>query len=220
MIDNFVYDKKGEYKHNTVSIETLQLPTAEGGHNLIDLQARNEAIKLMKLRTYTNPVESQWPPWTKLADHILSLSAKSSVQCTVGHAQRRNFLLQGWPVYLQAETMPKTLQRMLRAADKHKVKFAPTEITPQMKLAMPFWYHLARAPGKNKTYREEYARCQIEVHEFWSMGEMAEHASKNWAPGHINEPMCQCTHCVADRRTGCINPIKCRASANRKLKAL
>ncbi|KAF8977802.1 hypothetical protein BDQ17DRAFT_1181091, partial [Cyathus striatus] len=127
-----------------ISMAILQPPADEGGHNLLDLKAQNEAIELMKLRTYTEPDPLWHAPWTRLADHTLALAAKAEVRRWIGHRQCHNFLLQDLDIYKNSKTLPKSLQCMLQAAKLHEAKFAPTEITLHMKLAMPFWYHLAR----------------------------------------------------------------------------
>ncbi|KAF8981933.1 hypothetical protein BDQ17DRAFT_1262602, partial [Cyathus striatus] len=45
LMDNFVFNKKGNTIHNSIGINILQLPIEEGGQNLLDINIRNTAIE-------------------------------------------------------------------------------------------------------------------------------------------------------------------------------
>ncbi|KAF8998822.1 hypothetical protein BDQ17DRAFT_1168770, partial [Cyathus striatus] len=125
----------------------LEMPINRG-FNLIDIQARNESIELMKLKSYANPDTTSSATWAKLTDSILASNATSKYKKHMGPAQLQNVLLQYWKVNLSVQSLPISLKRMLCATIKHEVKFTPTEITLQIKQTMPFWFHIGLKEGK------------------------------------------------------------------------
>ena len=64
----------GEDSSPRVTLDTLQRPRDEGGLNLLDIQARNEAIELMWLKSYLNFSDSR-PPWAIVTDIIIDAAA-------------------------------------------------------------------------------------------------------------------------------------------------
>ncbi|KAF6745620.1 hypothetical protein DFP72DRAFT_755963, partial [Ephemerocybe angulata] len=137
--DDFVYAKHGETKSNTIAMDVLFNDKDEGGLGLLDMEARNEAIDIMRLRTYLLPPEER-PIWCKLADALLARSAVAKFR-NVGTKALINPLTQNWRVNLSSEDLPASLKRMMRVAYKHNA--APTAVgaSHELKCQMPLWYH-------------------------------------------------------------------------------
>ncbi|KAJ7131491.1 hypothetical protein C8R43DRAFT_837046, partial [Mycena crocata] len=81
-------------KSSPVQKEMLQAPIDEGGKNIFDLEARNQAIQLMKLKSYLELDPSKRATWAYLTDKRLARHDKgvSSVRPGV-HV---NMFMQKW----------------------------------------------------------------------------------------------------------------------------
>ncbi|KAF6741173.1 hypothetical protein DFP72DRAFT_791523, partial [Ephemerocybe angulata] len=142
IIDDFVFDKGGAKKANAVAIATLKAPLEEGGFKLIDLRSRNEAIALMMLQRYQSPTDKR-PIWVAIAEPLLASAAVSRFQ-NVTHSLLSNPFTQSWRVFLQSKSLPTNLKTMLSVAAKYNAQCVPITITPELRDAMPFWYHIGR----------------------------------------------------------------------------
>lgn len=111
LTDDFVYAKYGEQKSNTIAISTLQKKKDEGGLGLLDMEARNEAINLMRLKTYLSPSKSR-PAWCKLADRFLAKAAVNKYR-GFGSDVLENPFTQKWKVNLNARGLPSNLREMM-----------------------------------------------------------------------------------------------------------
>jgi ribonuclease HI len=216
VMDNFIHNKKGEKKQNTIGVTTLTLPKAEGGLALLDLRARNEAIELMKLKAYMTPEGKRRPTWAKLADSTMAQSVTRKDEKPKHNRYRPNFFLQSWR--MNTNKLLETLKRMVKSAEKHNMMTVPNRITHQMKIRMPAWHHKYSIEGpRPKTYNNKWGRCQHGIHSFTTIGDLYNHAVKNEGSEHKNRQNCDCYDCYADRRDGCQNPIACRRNADGKL---
>jgi hypothetical protein len=71
IIQEFVWDGENTPR---IGMSTLQQPIKEGGLNLLDIKARNEAIDLMWLKEYLNFSPSR-PTWAVITDLLLNATA-------------------------------------------------------------------------------------------------------------------------------------------------
>ncbi|KAF5341132.1 hypothetical protein D9611_005853 [Ephemerocybe angulata] len=216
--DDFVWAKNGERKANTIAMSTLQKGKDEGGLGLLDIEARNEAIDLVRLRTYLLPPE-QRPVWCIIADIVLARAAVLKFR-NVGERGLVNPFLQTWRVNLSSKDLPSNLRRMMAAAYKYNTKFAATEVTNDLKLQMPIWYHIGAKPKLESIYGDNWGLCQRETHDIVTVGNMLEHAERLNTTGCSKRKNCKCANCKRDREKGCENPTKCRQNAVRKLNNL
>ena len=74
-----------------LALDTLQHPRNEGGLNLLDLKARNEAIEIMWLKSYLD-FSGTRPAWAIVTDLIIDAAAPPDT-C---HSARMNAFLQSW----------------------------------------------------------------------------------------------------------------------------
>ena len=79
IIRDFIWDND---IHPRISMEHMQKPLNEGGLNLLDIRARNEAIELVWLRDYLNLSPSR-QTWAKVMCHGCSKVAYYTVMTTV-----------------------------------------------------------------------------------------------------------------------------------------
>ncbi|KAJ8455816.1 hypothetical protein ONZ51_g12320 [Trametes cubensis] len=84
----------GPGKKATINRDTLMLPVSQGGLNMLDIKARNEAIELMWLKTYLNLSENR-PDWAYLADILIAKAIMAESRCVDADA-RINTFLQTW----------------------------------------------------------------------------------------------------------------------------
>ncbi|KAJ6582044.1 hypothetical protein B0H19DRAFT_866576, partial [Mycena capillaripes] len=103
----------------TINKETIYAPADQGGRNLLDLMAPNEAITITWLKSYLIFGEDRLL-WAFVADEILSRNARAE-DLTVDEALRRNMYPQSWRVNTHSKALPKDLKDMVKVADKYKV---------------------------------------------------------------------------------------------------
>ncbi|KAG2004399.1 hypothetical protein CC2G_002960 [Coprinopsis cinerea AmutBmut pab1-1] len=218
VIDNFVYAKGGAQKMNAVGIELLRALPDQGGLQLLDLQVRNEAVELMKLKAYVTEGAKR-PTWAKLADEAIRRSVTNEFK-RVDERYLISPFTQRWRVNLNSPNLPSNLRRMIRTADKYNVQYLPIRVTTAHQRESPFWYHLSPAPGLRATYNDKWGRCHQSTHFIQTVGQMLDHADKNRHVDHTNRWNCDCFHCWNDRNEGCENPIQCRRNADKKLDTL
>ncbi|OJT15896.1 Transposon TX1 uncharacterized 149 kDa protein [Trametes pubescens] len=112
MIASFMWDGDA---HPRIDRDTLYAPVLEGGLNVLNIQARNEAIDLMRLKDYLNLSPGR-PRWALVADVLLA-RANAAVSRVVDSKARINVFLQNWEVSTrQAKGLPMDLKRMMKAA--------------------------------------------------------------------------------------------------------
>ena len=127
-----------------ITLEILQKPVAQGGLNLLDIKARNEAIDLTWLKEYLRLTPLQ-PTWAKVTDLIIDASAPESTS----KKARMNAFLQTWDALTRG---PKTKRldigtiRMIKTAKKYNTNLAAIRLTQDLKEQLPAWYHLAAIP--------------------------------------------------------------------------
>lgn len=213
--DDFVYAKDGEQKANTIATSTLHQERDQGGLKLLDIEARNEAIDTVRLRTYLSTGE-QRPQWCKIADLLLGEAAVRKYR-NVGPKMLRNPFTQQWRVNLAHKGLPENLRRMMKVAYKYGTRADAVVIPDPVKHSMPYWYHVGNKAELRIRYGDKYGECQRTVHNIYTTGQMLAHARKLSTHGCSRRGNCKCEECKHDRANGCENPTKCRKNAERKL---
>ena len=126
--------------HPRIALEYLHLPLNQGGLNLLDIRAQNEAIEIIWLKDYLNISPSR-PTWATLTDILINATAPigTSAIATV------NTFLQTWDPPTKgprASRLGKDTIRMLKTAKKYKTNLDALRLPTNLKLMMPSWYHL------------------------------------------------------------------------------
>ena len=95
IMSTFIWEQE---KRPRIAIDTLRKPILEGGLNILDIRARNEAIEIIWLKTYLNFSPSR-QKWATITDHIiLAVAPPHSVE-----EARDNLFLQTWTVPLRGK---------------------------------------------------------------------------------------------------------------------
>lgn len=210
--------------HPTINMDTLQLPVTEGGLNLLDLVARNEAIDLVWLRSYLDLSPTR-PRWAHIADILIAGAVHSSYK-HLDETSKVNTFLQEWEVSTrQSNRLPQDLLQMLKAAKKYRVRLDVTNPTEALKEALPVWSHVgttrARVMSNSRT-----ARCLRVAHKVSTVGaciNLARRSTMTPTTGqaHVPSSRCVCGLCITDREVnGCPDPHKCVTAARELLHKL
>lgn len=134
-ITSFMWDEKS----SMVNAETLRAPLIDGGKNLLDIGARNEAIELMKLKSYLAPATVR-PRWALVADSLFAEQIPQDQK--IGRELRRQTFLQTWTPKIRGNSvLPRDLTKMLLVGRKYNVDFIPHSMSRDALSRMPIWHH-------------------------------------------------------------------------------
>ena len=102
----------------------MSSPIEIGGKKILDIKARNEAIKLMELKSYLQLDEGR-PRWAKVADVLMAENIPKD-QNVRDEVAMQNTFLQTWTVKTGARSrLPKNLSKMIWTAKKYDVDLNP-----------------------------------------------------------------------------------------------
>ena len=214
---NFVWN--GD-KHPVVNRETLYRKIEQGGLNLLDLKARNEAIDLVGLKEYLTTGPSR-PKWAAIADNLLAKAVAASSR-NVDSTARINTFLQKWNVSTrQSAGLPRDLRRMVAAANKYEVRIEANNPARELRDLLPIWYHLGTTVEKimgnspsNKCLRENHRVVTV-------LDCMGVAARIRGCEDHRNSPACPCDECHHERvMWNCGNPARCAEAAQKLITQL
>ncbi|KAF6763352.1 hypothetical protein DFP72DRAFT_801577, partial [Ephemerocybe angulata] len=203
---------------NAIGIENLRRPYAEGGVNLLDVRARNDAVALTVLQSYMKSPPER-PVWAYLVDHIFRLCAVRRYQ-TVDSSLLINPFVQSWDVYTQAKGLPLVFKRMYSTGRKYSVSIHAWSPQVALQLKMPYWWHVGTKGKLVSVYNDKWGKCIQRTHHLSSVGDLLAHANKNQAATCSERVNCACINCIEDRALGCEHPPKCRRNAGKKLSNL
>ncbi|PPR02140.1 hypothetical protein CVT24_011391 [Panaeolus cyanescens] len=92
LINRFMWGKVNEWKYiPTIRSTILTGQIESGGRKSLDIAARNEAIDIIRVKTYLK-ANKQRPTWTRLADEIISLAVNSRSNAKDPDARTNTFL--------------------------------------------------------------------------------------------------------------------------------
>ena len=156
MISKFIWHQGTKPR---IAMTTLRRPVHEGGLNVLDINARNEAIEIVWLKAYLNFSPSR-QKWATVTDHIVLAAAPPQAI----EKARDNPFLQTWKVPLKgprAKHLSCDTRRMLKTARKYQVNLTAIRMTPHLLAQLPAWYHLLANRKPINTLR---AKCLIQTH--------------------------------------------------------
>ena len=195
-----------------IALNYLSLPPQEGGLNLLDIHARNEAIEIIWLKTYLNFTPSR-PAWATVTDLIINKAAPPGTS----HLARMNTFLQTWDAPSRGtrlNLLNNSITRMLQAARKYNVNLAAIRISPQLRGQLPAWYHPMAKPRPIVT---RPAKCLLRRHAITKVTDLIMISNRIRTPNpvqpHLTTPACPCPACERDRLEGCPNPHQCAQEA-------
>jgi ribonuclease HI/endonuclease/exonuclease/phosphatase family metal-dependent hydrolase len=202
-----------------IALESLYEPRERGGLGLLDIKSRNEAIRLMQLRSYLKTGEDR-PTWAFAWD--ATIAKVCGWDCTTDGYM--NILMHTMKIPEKgprAARLPEDIRRTMKIAKAYGVTVAAVKLSDEIKKQFPAWSHVA---SQGWTYSELHDKCLRKNHKVRTCGdllEIANAAQMQRAQGlHIERPECRCTTCRTMREQGCLHPIKCMGRARKILDKL
>ena len=203
-------------KSPMVTLEYLHYPHEEGGLNLLDIKARNEAIEIMWMKEYLNLSPSRLT-WAKITDIAIDAVAP---QTNLGPA-RLNTFLQTWMPETRGERARKLNQdttRMLKVVRMHKVSFEAIRLSKKLRNKMPAWYQIGAV---NRSMNSKAMKCSILKHnaltieDLMKVSEQLREVPPNQQ--HRNNNFCNCQACRTNNERNCTHPHKCAEEASKRI---
>ena len=204
-----------------LGLDILQRPIEEGGLNLLDITARNEAIELMWLKAYLDLSPSR-PLWATVTDILIDAAAPP----TTNPKARINTFLQTWNPATRgprAAKMGKNTSKMIKTAKKYNTNLEALRIAPHLRTQLPAWYHAAAVP---KPVSGVTAKCLLNNHMATKVADLIRISARIRNPiSDVNPPhqpitYCYCAACSRDRANGCRNPNECAKEAHARLELI
>lgn len=200
-----------------IAMDFLHRPIEQGGLNLLDIQARNEAIELMWLKEYLK-LNPKRPTWAKVMDLIIDAAAPENTS----KKARANVFLQALEAPTRgrrAKILNKSIIRMIKTARKHHTELAAIRLSPNLRALLPAWYHLASEP---RPLTNITSKCLLNTHQVTSVADLMQVSARlrNPEPSHQQNLTCICRLCVRDRIAGCRQPHACAQEALERLNAI
>jgi hypothetical protein len=215
IIKGFMWDDDSSPR---IACDTLCQPIKEGGLDLLDISARNEAIDIIWLRRYLNfsPLR---PTWAAITDIIVQeLAPRHAMEEIEFHP-----FLQCWniPTPGHANTnISNNIKRMLGIAKKYKTNLTAICLTPHLNAQLPAWYHLAT---EYRPMTGAATKCLINKHQTRTVADLlrTSHRIRN-APTeqHNPSPYCRCQDCERDKQKNCLNPHACATKVLTRLQLI
>ncbi len=209
-----------EDRHNTpVGMQHVCLPVAMGGLGILDLNARNEAIDIMWLKTYLDLGEER-PLWAYLADDMLVNHVPKNIRPRQSDL-RVNPFLQKWKP--KTRGLPEELRGMMNAARKYGVRLEALAYSKGMQKAMPMWDHghADRRKLGRLSVPSKLIDCLRINHDARTVGDFIAIANATDAAEHRPRADCKCRGCAHLRsEEGCKNPHRCSQRAQDLLSTL
>ncbi|KAJ3982361.1 hypothetical protein F5890DRAFT_1379820, partial [Lentinula detonsa] len=183
-IRKFLWDDKTLVRVNK---ETIYAPIEEGGRQLLDLLARNEAILVTWLRSYLNLNENR-ATWTYVADAILAHHVPSKF-ANLEERDKINTFLQSWTS--NSSKLPKDLRDLISIAKKYGARTEGLAFSRNIIRQMPIWLH-SKAADIHKLHNSKESRCLRQNHGVITVGDIETQAQKIRTPRHGRRRNCRC----------------------------
>jgi ribonuclease HI len=204
-----------------LALDVLYCPVEEGGLNLLDITARNEAIEIMWLKSHLDLSPAR-PAWAVVTDLLIDMTAPPA---TNQDARENNFL-QTWNPATRgqrAKLMGKDSTRMLKVARKYNINLEALRLTTQLRAQLPAWYHIAAPP---RPLTGITAKCLLGTHQNTTVAHLLKtsmrirNPNENPQSPHSPRMFCYCQDCSSDRMKGCRNPHACATEAQTRLEQI
>jgi hypothetical protein len=194
MISTLVWDGNKA----SVDLDTMNTPPEEGGINLLDIKARNEAIQIMWLKKYTSTGPDR-PMWALVADVLIEENIAKSRN--IDKEVTMNTYLQTWsPTTNMASTLPPDIKKMLNTGNKYNLCLDALRIPESIKRQLPTWYHLRAKNNPIGFNHAQAPKCLKSKHQIITVGDLIR--MTNWIreanPLNIHQDLntCQCNSCT------------------------
>jgi hypothetical protein len=195
-----------------IALKYLQYPTEEGGLNLLNIKAQNEAIEIIWLKAYLNMSPSR-PTWAKITDIVLDTTAPQGYNVQA----RMNIFLQSWITPrrgTRATKIDKDTIRMLDAAKKHNANFMTIRLSQELKQKLPAWFQVG---AEHWAINNKAAKCLLHKHKARTIADLMKTSARlrenATLQAHRPTNYCNCQACNEDHRKDCTHPHDCAKEA-------
>ncbi|KAJ7180856.1 hypothetical protein C8R46DRAFT_885735, partial [Mycena filopes] len=147
-------------KSSPVQREMLNAPVTEGGKNMFDIEARNEALHLMRLKSYLELDPQKRPTWAYISDDRMAKMDKLTSKVQAG--SHVNMFLQHWSPL--RKKLPPHLKNMINTARKYGVIFDTPNPTKEIREALPLWHPFGEDPNKRQLNNKSQCKCLRKNH--------------------------------------------------------
>ena len=215
IIQNFLWDSESTPR---IAPRTLERPLDEGGLNLLNIKARNEAIDIMWLKSYLNFSPTR-PSWAVITDLLINATAPPNVS-PLG---RFNTYTQNWDPPTRGPRLAhlnNDIVRMISTAKKYNVNLAALRIAPHISARLPAWYHAKAAP---RSLNNIPSKCLLRRHNIKTVTDLirtSARARPNPNQHHVPNLTCTCVECAKDRLMGCRTPHECAQEALTRIEGI
>ncbi len=186
----------------------VYLPVAQGGLGLLDIEARNEAIDIVWLKTYLDQSEDR-PMWAFVADDLFANHVPKG--CMPKQRElRSNPFLQKWKPKMAG--LPAELKSMVKVAKKYGVRLEGLAFARSILNKMPMWNHACadRIKLGRLSVPSRLLTCLQSNHKARTVEDFVTLARTLEYEGHRPRATCQCEACARLKATEeCSNPHLC-----------
>lgn len=208
-LKDFIWDDK----RSAINLKTLTLPIEKGGHGILDIPIRNEAINLIWTKSYMTINENR-PIWAFVADVLIQRSIPKTGKKHIDPRLAQNPFLQKWkPALHEKNRVTESLRKMIKTAIKHNINIDAIRVSERAKMNIPVWYHLGSEQHPTGLHRRQAAECLKTNHNLRLISDAVKITKRlrDNAPDHTHRPRsnCACKYCKADKNHGCKNPNTC-----------
>lgn len=120
-----------------------------------------------------------------------------------------NVFLQTWKT-LRGLKAPKSTQKLLKLAQRYRVRPEGIEFSPEIRRQMPMWYHIDGDPKLRRLNHSATSRCLRISHGAITVGEIEKLAKVLNDEDHLPTAECPCNRCTrAVVEVNCANPHEC-----------
>ncbi|KAK0476994.1 hypothetical protein IW261DRAFT_1338942, partial [Armillaria novae-zelandiae] len=145
----------GDKNKINVNKETVYAPIRDGGRNLLDIPARNEAITIMWIQLYLR-FGPDHPTWAIAADAIIAHHSPATEE-NVDPNLKVNVFLQTWKT--SAAKLPDNLKTLMKVAKKYNVCMDRLAISKDITRQIPIWFHTKSTASRRLFNNGEQVKC-------------------------------------------------------------
>ncbi|KAJ2920244.1 hypothetical protein MD484_g3, partial [Candolleomyces efflorescens] len=209
-----------------VNRERMSLPYEQGGKKTLDLETRNKAIALMRLKTYLKDPPHR-PTWAYVADDLIYHDIPKS-QKIESREIAINTFLQTWSPSKQSKksSLPASLFNMIKVAKEYGLTFDPLFTTKQIRRELPAWFHPGREVTREAPNHGTTVRCLQQTHQIHTTGQLHDlvdqfpHDRINHPEQEEDDDSCHCPRCEQMKANECTNPHRCFEIAKKILDSI
>ncbi|SJL06249.1 uncharacterized protein ARMOST_09585 [Armillaria ostoyae] len=215
LIRDFCWDGEGR---TPISMDMMVSGINEGGKRVLDIVARNEAIQVMRLKSYLR-LDDKRP----LAAFVTDLLINKAIRDPRARPNiPANTFLQTFKVNSNRNSkLPRHTARMLKTAKDLGVRFEMAAPCAEILGKIPVWHHFGLKEGIRRMNSTDRNRCLQTNHGVEYVSDVVEIVNRQENERHEENDHCRCEGCCFDREVlHCEKPGSCVVAAARLLDRL